>query len=256
MIPKVIHYIWFGGNPLSPLAEKCLASWRRYMPNYEIKRWDEANFDVYACDYTSEAYEHGKWAFVSDYARFQILYQEGGVYLDTDVELIKPLDDIIEQGPYMGFETDPAPGVDGTPAPGLGLAANPGLGLAASPGLGLYKTIIDSYKGDHFVKPNGVLDQTTVVVRTTDILRGLGMQEVFGIQQVAGVSLYPKEYFCPQDFLTKETIITENTHSIHHYDASWAGPATRFKHKVMRVVGMKGVAAFKGLKSRLKGDEL
>lgn len=216
------------------------------MPDYEIKRWDENNFDVCACDYTSEAYEHGKWAFVSDYARFQILYEEGGVYLDTDVELIKPLDDILEQGPYMGFETDPAPGVNGTVAPGLGLAANPGLGL--------YKTIIDSYKGDHFVKPNGVFDQTTIVVRTTDILRGLGMREVSGIQEVAGVRLYPKEYFCPQDFLTKETHITENTHSIHHYDASWAGPVTRFKHKVMRAVGPKGVAAFKGLKSKLKGD--
>jgi hypothetical protein len=246
VIPKVIHYIWFGGNPLPPLAEQCIASWKRCMPDYEIKRWDENNFDVCACDYTSEAYEHGKWAFVSDYARFQILYEEGGVYLDTDVELIKPLDDILEQGPYMGFETDPAPGVNGTVAPGLGLAANPGLGL--------YKTIIDSYKGDHFVKPNGVFDQTTIVVRTTDILRGLGMREVSGIQEVAGVRLYPKEYFCPQDFLTKETHITENTHSIHHYDASWAGPVTRFKHKVMRAVGPKGVAAFKGLKSKLKGD--
>lgn len=244
MIPKVIHYIWFGGNPLPPLAEQCIASWKRYMPDYEIKRWDEGNFDVHACDYTSEAYEHGKWAFVSDYARFQILYDEGGVYLDTDVELIKPLDDILAEGPYMGFETDPAPDGQCSVAPGLGLAANPGLGLL--------KAIIDSYQGDHFVKPGGIYDQTTIVVRTTNILRDLGMREVPGIQEVAGVRLYPKEYFCPQDFLTKETQITENTYSIHHYDASWAGPATRLKHKVMRVVGPRGVALFKSAKSALK----
>ena len=244
MIPKVIHYIWFGGNPLPPLAEQCIASWKRYMPDYEIKRWDEDNFDVHACDYTSEAYEHGKWAFVSDYARFQILYDEGGVYLDTDVELIKPLDDILAKGPYMGFETDPAPDCQCSVAPGLGLAANPGLGL--------FKTILDSYQGDHFVKSGGIYDQTTIVVRTTNILRDLGMREVPGIQEVAGVRLYPKEYFCPQDFLTKETQITENTHSIHHYDASWAGPATRLKHKVMRAVGPGGVALFKSVKSALK----
>lgn len=246
MIPKVIHYIWFGGNPLPPLAEKCIASWRKYMPDYEIRRWDESNFDVNACDYSREAYEHRKWAFVSDYARFQIIYEQGGIYLDTDVELIRPLDDILAEGSYMGFETDPAPDAAGTVAPGLGLAANPGLGL--------FKTLLDSYQGDDFVKPGGVYDQTTVVVRTTDILRGLGMREEPGIQEVAGVKLYPKEYFCPQDFITGETTITENTHSIHHYDASWAGPATRFKHKVMRTVGPRGVAAFKGLKSRLRGD--
>ena len=255
MIPKVIHYIWFGGNPLPPLAEQCIASWKRYMPDYEIKRWNEDNFDVHACDYTSEAYEHGKWAFVSDYARFQILYDEGGVYLDTDVELIKPLNDILAEGPYMGFETDPAPGGQSSVAPGLGLAANPGLGLAANPGLGLLKTVIDSYQGDHFVKPGGIYDQTTIVVRTTNILRDMGMREEPGIQEVAGVRLYPKEYFCPQDFITGETRFTENTHSIHHYDASWAGPVTRLKHKVMHAVGPQGVAAFKGLKSKLRGSD-
>lgn len=210
---------------------------------FRNKRGDESNFNVLACDYTKEAYEHGKWAFVSDYARFQILYSEGGVYLDTDVELIKPLDDILAHGPFMGFETDPAPDVKGM--------VNPGLGLGASPGLELYKTIIDSYRGDHFVKPSGVLDQTTIVVRTTDILRTFGMREEDGIQEVAGINLYPKEYFCPQDFLTQEINITGNTHSIHHYDASWAGSATRLKHRVMRLLGPQGVATFKSIKSRL-----
>lgn len=127
MIPKKIHYIWFGGNPLPPLAERCIASWEKYMPGYEIVRWDESNFDTDCCDYVREAISVKKWAFASDYARFKILYEHGGVYLDTDVELLKPLDEIIQRGPFMGFEQDFSSGTAGAVAPGLGLAANPGL---------------------------------------------------------------------------------------------------------------------------------
>lgn len=103
-IPKVIHYCWFGGNPLPSLAEKCIASWRKYLPDYEIKRWDESNFDVNIIPYTKQAYEAKKYAFVSDYARFWILYNYGGLYFDTDVEVIRSMDDIIAAGPFMGCE--------------------------------------------------------------------------------------------------------------------------------------------------------
>lgn len=246
MIPKKIHYIWFGGSPLPPLAQRCMASWKRYMPGYEIVRWDESNFDIDCCDYVREAISVKKWAFASDYARFKILYDHGGIYLDTDVELLRPLDEIVAKGPFMGFERDYTPSNDGTVAPGLGLAANPGLGL--------YKAILESYEGDHFVKPSGIYDQTTVVVRTTAILKTLGLENRPGIQEVAGVTIYPSEYFCPKDFLTHKVSLTENTYAIHHYDGSWAGPATRFKHKVMRFVGPKGVARFKELKGKLKGE--
>ena len=99
MIPKVIHYCWFGGKPLPELAEKCLASWRKYLPGYEIRRWDESNFDINILPYTREAYGAKKYAFVSDYARFWILYNQGGIYFDTDVEVIAPLDSIIAAGP-------------------------------------------------------------------------------------------------------------------------------------------------------------
>ena len=104
MIPKVIHYCWFGRNPLPESAVKCIDSWRKFMPDYEIKEWNEDNFDVNAIPYTAEAYQMKKYAFVSDYARFWILYQYGGLYFDTDVELIKPIDDIVEKGPFMGIE--------------------------------------------------------------------------------------------------------------------------------------------------------
>ena len=104
MIPKIIHYCWFGGNPLPELAIKCIESWKKYLPDYEIKEWNESNFDINCCAYVREAYEAKKWAFVSDYARFWILYQHGGLYFDTDVELIKSIDDLIVKGAFMGCE--------------------------------------------------------------------------------------------------------------------------------------------------------
>ena len=135
MIPKVIHYCWFGRNPLPESAKKCINSWRKYLPDYEIKEWNEDNFDVNIIPYTREAYEVKKYAFVSDYARFWILYHHGGLYFDTDVEVIKPLDDIIDRGPFMGVEVGATSG--GAPplvAPGLGLGVNPGLGRKTQSG--------------------------------------------------------------------------------------------------------------------------
>ena len=116
MIPKVIHYCWFGRNPLPPFAVKCIESWKKFLPGYEIKEWNEDNFDVNIIPYTQEAYEARKYAFVSDYARFYILYHHGGIYFDTDVEVIKSIDDIIERGAFMGCENEAKP-VCGNPRP-------------------------------------------------------------------------------------------------------------------------------------------
>ena len=126
MIPKVIHYCWFGRNPLPPFAVKCIESWKKFLPGYEIKEWNEDNFDVNIIPYTQEAYEARKYAFVSDYARFYILYHHGGIYFDTDVEVIKSIDDIIERGAFMGCENEAKPGATALAvAPGLGLGCNP-----------------------------------------------------------------------------------------------------------------------------------
>ena len=128
-IPHVIHYCWFGGNPLGENELKCIGSWERFLPGYKIVRWDESNFDVRCCEYVSEAYDAKKWAFVSDYARFKILYDQGGLYFDTDVELIRPIDDLLAEGPFMGFEVDCGSGQQPYVNAGLGLAANSGLSL-------------------------------------------------------------------------------------------------------------------------------
>ena len=190
MIPKVIHYCWFGGNPLPKSAQKCIASWRKYLPDYEIKEWNESNFDVNIIPYTAEAYKAKKYAFVSDYARFWILYKYGGLYFDTDVEVIKNMDDIIAKGPFMGCENEAKAGA--TPAQ---LGVNPGLGLGVNPGLGLYEEILEDYKTSHFITANGELDLKTIVDRTTEVLCKYGLQNTSKIQEVAGVLIYPKEYF-------------------------------------------------------------
>lgn len=124
MIPKKIHYCWFGRNPLPESARKCIASWHRYLPDYEIIEWNEDNFDVGSIPYTAQAYAANKYAFVSDYARFKILYEHGGLYFDTDVEVIRPMDDIVAAGPFMGFEVNPC-----TTRPNG--AVNPGVGMGA-----------------------------------------------------------------------------------------------------------------------------
>ena len=213
MTNKIIHYCWFGRNPLPPLALKCIESWKKYLPDYEIKEWNEDNFDVNIIPYTRDAYKEKKYAFVSDYARFWILYHYGGVYFDTDVEVVKNLDDILAKGPFMGCESDGSDDTDITVAPGLGISANPGLGI--------YKELLDLYHNTAFYKEDGSLNQVTIVRYTTDILMKNGLQNIAEIQFVGGIWVYPVEYFCPKDYKTGVLNITKNTRSIHHYDASW-----------------------------------
>lgn len=215
MIPKIIHYCWFGRNPLPPLAVKCISSWKKCFPDYEIEEWNEDNFDVGMIPYTKEAYAQGKYAFVSDYARFWILYHYGGLYFDTDVEVIKPMNEILARGAFMGCEKD-AGATDGT-LPSVA----PGLGLGVNPGLGLYREMLDLYATLHFVRPDGSLNMKTVVNYTTEVLCHHGLRDTQEIQNVAGIWIYPKEYFCPIDYETQRCVITERTCSIHHYAASW-----------------------------------
>ena len=243
MIPKVINYCWFGGNPLPKSAQMCIASWRKHLPDYEIKEWNESNFDVNIIPYTAEAYKAKKYAFVSDYARFWILYKYGGLYFDTDVEVIKNMDDIIAKGPFMGCENEAkagampaqlgvAPGLGLGVNPGLGLGVNPGLGLGVNPGLGLYGEILDIYKDKHYILPDGTYSRETVVTITTDLLCKYGLKNISDIQEVAGVLIYPKEYFCPKDYATGRLELTANSASIHHYDASWLPWYVLMEHKL------------------------
>lgn len=238
MIPKIIHYCWFGRNPLPPLALKCIESWRKYLPDYEIKEWNEDNFDVNIIPYTAEAYKAKKYAFVSDYARFWILYKYGGLYFDTDVEVIRNMDDIIAKGPFMGIE-------------GFSVNANypvevaPGLGLGVNPGRGLYKELLDYYSNLLFIREDGSVNTTTIVKYTTELLCKHGLSCYNELQNCAGVWIYPQEYFNPlHEINYKKTLsITDKTCTIHWWAASWQPKSKEYlakcKRFLMSVMGVK-----------------
>ena len=242
MIPCVIHYCWFGGNPLPKSAVKCINSWKKYFPDYEIKEWNESNYDVRKVPYIAEAYDAKKYAFVSDYARFDILYKYGGLYFDTDVEVIKSFKDILERGPFMGCEIDGGE---------RGINVAPGLGLAASPGLNIYKIILDFYDTQHFINTDGSNNTETVVKKVTRVLMENGLKNQKGIQEVAGVIIYPREYFNPLQDSTGVLSITDNTRSIHWYTKSWLDPKTRLRSKITRPFHrVFGDDCFNGLKRK------
>ena len=229
MIPKIIHYCWFGRNPLPPLAIKCIKSWRKYLPDYEIREWNEDNFDVNIIPYTQEAYQAKKYAFVSDYARFWILYKYGGIYFDTDVEVIKPLDDIIARGSFMGCQQDE---YTSNKQPYVA----PGLGLASIPNHHLYMELLHFYEISHFVNENGTLNLKTVVDYTTEVLCKHGLKKGGDIQCIEGIWIYPKEYFCPLDVLLQMNM-TENTRTIHHFSSTWLPKHKQFIKKMKRMMG-------------------
>ena len=242
MIPKIIHYCWFGGKPLPKSAEKCIASWKKYLPDYDIKRWDESNFDVNAIPYTREAYAACKYAFVSDYARFWILYHYGGVYFDTDVEVIRPIDDIINRGGFLGVESN---------RNGI-YTVNPGLGFAATQGTAVIGEMINLYSTFHFTNADGASDLKNIVEITTDYLSSKGLQNTDEIQHCCGFIIYPKDYFCPIDYDTRELKITENTRTIHHYAESWVPRSTRFKNALSRLFGKRFMTCLIRIKAFVK----
>ena len=225
MIPKVIHYCWFGRTPLPKVALKCIASWRRYFPDYEIIEWNEDNFDVNIIPYTRDAYSDRKYAFVSDYARFWILYHFGGVYFDTDVEVIKPMDDIIERGPFMGLEIA-----------GNNCKINPGLGLSAMPEDPIYEVILASFAGLDYYLPDGSRNLYTMIPMVTDIMSSSGLDGSEQIQYLAGVYIYSPDFFNPLDDATGRLRITPSTRTIHWYMKSWMPRENKVKTWLKRIL--------------------
>lgn len=236
MIPKIIHYCWVGGNPLTDLAQKCIESWKKYCPDYEIKRWDETNFDISCCDYVREAYEAKKWAFVTDVVRLYALVNYGGIYMDTDVEVLKPLDDFLNYEAFSGFESE---------------KAIPTGIMACEKGQELFKELLYEYTNAHFMKPDGTYDETTNVVRITNTCLKYGFVPNNQLQTIKGFTLFPKDYFCPKDHVTRATRLTANTFTIHHFDGSWKSEEERYVASLkqrcpwipLRVV--KGIAKIK-----------
>jgi len=223
-IPKVIHYCWFGKGKKPAIAEKCMKSWKKYCPQYKIVCHNEENFDITQNRYAKEAYEAGKWAFVSDYVRLKVLFDEGGIYLDTDVELIKPLDKLIEENGYMGFDDN---GVVST-----------GLGFACEKGNELVGALLADYDDISFILPDGSYDLTPCPDRNTKTMVRLGMDLDKKDQVFMGIQMLSEEYLCPMKYYSGKKIITKNTYSIHHYCASWISKTAKRTLLVKRIVGV------------------
>ena len=209
MIPKIIHYCWFGRNPKPALAEKCIASWHRFCPDYEIIEWNEDNFDIFSCPlYVRQAYEAKKWAFVTDYVRLQLVYEHGGIYMDTDVELVKKIHSLLTHSAFLGFED--------------GVSVATGLGFGAEKEHPLVKEIMDDYAEVAFVKEDGSFDTETCPMRNTKVLLRHGLMQDNSKQILDGdVLILPSDYLCPLDYYSGELRKTPNTISIHWFDGSW-----------------------------------
>ena len=208
MIPKIIHYCWLGRAPKPETVMKCIDSWKKYSPDYKIIEWNEDNLDICMNTYTRQAYEEKAWAFVSDYLRLLIVYSNGGIYLDTDVQMIKPFDPLLSLKAFAGFENNEHVAL--------------GLGFGAEKGCTFLKMHMKLYENLSFVLEDGSLNRTPSPQYATQLLKEHGLKKCDGrIQEVCGVTIFPPEYFCPRSFETGLTKITKNTYSIHQFDGSW-----------------------------------
>ncbi|MDR1001010.1 MAG: glycosyl transferase [Clostridiales bacterium] len=208
MIPKIIHYAWFGDNSIPEKENAFIEKWKALMPDYEFCLWNEDNYEVTKIEYTKQAYEKKKYAFVTDYVRLDVPYTHGGIFLDTDVEVIKKYDDLLGDEAFAGFQLHTC-------------RVNAGSAIGACAGNPVLKEMRDDYERRSFINPDGSLNLTTCTFYQTSVLKKHGLKDNDTKQELNGFCVYPSEYFCPMNIQTGEITITPNTYSIHHYSASW-----------------------------------
>jgi mannosyltransferase OCH1-like enzyme len=229
MIPRLIHYIWIGGNPLPKLALDCIQSWNEKCPDYKIKLWNEENLNIEECLFTKQAYENKKYGFVTDYLRLKIIFENGGIYLDTDVEVLKSLDELLSLNAFFGFENDEH--------------INTGAGFGAVKGCNILKDMMEQYEKTPFIKADGSFDMTACPQRDTVVLRKIGLKLGTTIQEIDGIQFFPSEYFSPINYTTGIRKVTDKTFSIHHFMASWKDEKevkqNKTRHILVKVFGEK-----------------
>lgn len=218
MIPKIIHYCWFGGRKKPELAKKCIASWHRFCPDFEIREWNENTYDINKNNYTRYCSEQKKWAFLSDYVRLDVVEKFGGIYLDTDVELIRPIDALLAYDAFYGFENDEYV------ATGLGFGAEIG-----------HPTVIALLKEyTHLSIENGTITLIGCPILNTRALQSFGLVLNGYCQNILGAEILSPDYLNPYDDATGDLHITENTYSIHWYAKSALPKAMRIRSKLTR----------------------
>lgn len=236
MIPKKIHYCWFGHNPLPEDAKKCISSWRKHLPDYEIIEWNEDNFDVTSNRYVKEAYESRKFAFVTDFVRLFALFNVGGIYMDTDVEVLKSYDPFLHHIAFSGFENN------GYVPTGT---------MAAEKGSIWAKELLEQYENRKFIQDDGTFDLTTNTAVITNYMKDKGLVTNNTFQDFPGlVTMYPSDWFCPKDHGTGKIKLTENSVCIHHFACSWLDHTTTsfklhlLKNKLIKIFGDKFIIGF------------
>lgn len=222
MIPKIIHYCWFGRGEKPELAKKCIASWKKFCPDFEICEWNEDNCDYLAMPFMAEAYAAKKYAFVSDVMRLIVLEQYGGVYFDTDVEVVRDISPLLNDEGFIGFENN--------------RFVNSGQVMAAVPHQPIVQAMIDEYKKLHYMQPDSSVMPVGCPRLNSDVLERFGLIRNGQEQIVAGIHVYPDDYFNPMDSTTGKLTKTENTYSIHWYSMSWLPKRTQMKAKLGRIV--------------------
>lgn len=240
LIPKLIHYCWFGRKEKPAIIKKCIQSWKRNLAGYEIIEWNEENFDINSFSYVKEAYKAGKFAFVSDYVRVYALYHHGGIYLDTDVEIFKPFNESMHMHEsFWGFEQE-------------NFIATSTIG--AMKGNRFIKNFLDSYETKRFYKEDGSFDSLTNVAVVTRLLESKKLLLNGEYQVIKGIgAFYPQTYFSPYDYINSRKFITENTYAIHYFYKSWLPFRTKvkgyIKFSLAKLIGGNNIAKLRKLLS-------
>lgn len=240
-IPKIIHYCWFGGNEKPALVKKCLESWEKHLPDYEIKEWNESNVNLDSNQYVKEAYSQKKYAFVSDYIRVHALYHNGGIYLDTDVEVFQSFTPFLQEDSFWGFEQE-------------NFIATSTIG--ARKHHPFIKSFLDSYEKREFIKEDDSVDDITNVAVVTKMLKAKGLVQNGQKQTIDGVgTIYPQVYFSPYDYINCQTFKTEETYAMHHYYKSWlplkARVKSNMKTTLAKVIGGQNIARLRKIVSKV-----
>jgi hypothetical protein len=259
MIPKKIHYIWIGGKEKPPMIKKCIASWSKVMPDYEIICWDDSNLDVEKYQFSKDAYQARKYALSSDMLRYEILYEHGGILLDADVEVIKPFDELLHLEAFAGYEP---PQFSGCFNPGI---VNPGSVLAAVKGCSFLKDVLDVYKNMTFALDDQgkVLIKQTSPAVLTKYLRSNGLKKLGELQKIKELTIFPTDYFCPIDGETSKVEVMENTFSIHRFAGTWLSSEKQkksfgrlIKKTVKAVLGERIVEKLKKKRANTVGERI